>query len=136
MELARQCLGTRFAHQGRTVGGTLDCAGAVVHVYNTNAQLLGLPPYTRTDYGRMPHPKRMVAELKQHLIPIAIGQATIADVLHMAWDKDYPAQHLAIITPIGVLHGYEDVGEVVEHPFNGPWPGRVRGAYRFPGVED
>ena len=134
--MARGCIGTPYEHQGRVSNGTLDCAGTVVHIYNMNAPKLGLPPYTKTNYGRMPNPKRMVEELRAHLIPIAVGEAREADVLHFAWKLNYPAQHLAILTPTGIVHAHEGVGRVVEHPFTSEWRGRVRGAYRFPGVED
>lgn len=126
--LAEACLGTPFRHQGRVPGVGLDCVGVVIHVYNA----LGLPFYVRSDYGVSPNPRRMIAELETHLTRIPIPEARVGDVLHMAW-RNLP-QHLAILTPVGILHGYQTAGRVVEHPMDAAWRSRVRGAYRFPEV--
>lgn len=126
LELARECLGTPFRHQGRWPGIGLDCVGVVLHVWHG----LGLPRYERADYGRSPNPRRMIAELDAHLECIAPGQAGVGDVYHMAW-REQP-QHLAILTPVGLLHAYAGAGQVIEHTIDDAWRARVRGAYRFP----
>lgn len=126
--LARECLGTVFRHQGRIPGVGMDCVGVVIHCWHG----LGLPRYERADYGRNPHPARMCAELDRMLEPLSIPEADVGDVLHMAWGRQ--PQHLAVISTDGLIHAYEGAGRVVEHAFDATWRGRVRAAYRFPGV--
>lgn len=125
---ARECYGTIFRHQGRLPGVGMDCVGVVLHVWHR----IGLPPYKNANYGRSPHPSRMTGELQKMLRPVPIGEIQNGDILHMAWGK-HP-QHLALVTDVGIIHAYETIGRVVEHPLDDLWRSRVRAAYRFPEV--
>jgi NlpC/P60 family putative phage cell wall peptidase len=128
VEEARKWLGTPFRHQGRLIGKACDCAGLVSEV----GRALGLVVYEGTDYGRIPIASKMKALLDQYLVPVAVGTALDGDIYFMAW-KTRP-HHLAIKTPVGLIHAYESAGEVVEHPMDALWAGRIRCAYRYPGV--
>jgi cell wall-associated NlpC family hydrolase len=125
---ARTWTNTPFVHQGRVRGVAVDCLGVIAMV----GRALGLTDYDRTDYGRIPNPRRMRAELKAHLDEIAIAEARPGDILHMAWGRE--AMHLGIVTELGILHAYSAIPAVVEHPLDDEWRGRIRFAYRYPGV--
>lgn len=126
---ARRWLGTPYQHQGRLFGRGVDCLGLVSMV----GRALGLTDYDRLDYGRLPNPRRMREELKAHLSEISLRAAEPGDVVHMSWRSD--PMHLGILTPSGIIHAYSLVPAVVEHPLDGEWRGRMRFAYRYPGIE-
>jgi NlpC/P60 family putative phage cell wall peptidase len=125
---ARTWLGTPFVHQGRARGVAVDCLGVVAMV----GRALGLTDYDRTDYGRIPNPRRMRAELRVHLAEIPLAEARPGDVVHLAWSRQ--PMHLGILTEEGILHAYSAIPAVVEHPLDDAWRGRFRFAYRYPGV--
>lgn len=125
---ARTWLATPFVHQGRVRGLGVDCLGVVAMV----GRALGLTAYDRTDYGRIPNPRRMRAELRAHLDEIQIAAAGPGDIVHMAWTRQ--PMHLGILTELGILHAYSAIPAVVEHPLDDAWRGRIRFAYRYRGV--
>ena len=130
IELAREMLGTPFVHQGRVPGVGVDCGGVLECVWNK------LPCYPRvsvTSYGRVPHQRAMTAVLDKYFERIAIGAAGLGDVIHIAWVRNIP-QHVGILTDIGIVHAYAYAKRVVEEPLEQAWRGKVRAAYRFPGV--
>ena len=129
VEEARSWKGTPYLHQGRLKGRGVDCLGVVAMV----GRALGLTDYDRLDYGRLPNPRRMRAELKAHLVEISLRDALPGDVVHMSWGID--PMHLGILTPAGIVHAYSRIPAVVEHPVDGEWRGRMRFAYRYPGIE-
>ena len=59
---ARLAIGTPFAHQGRTVGAKLDCAGLLAHV----CQSLGKPVADQDGYSRRPSGGLLEAALDAH----------------------------------------------------------------------
>jgi len=129
--LARSCIGTPFAHQGRHPGAALDCVGLIVHVYRA----LGLAPaFAEEQYGRIPHPRRMREALGRYLGAIPLGTAGNGDVVWLAW-RDRP-QHLAILAEDGraMIHAAAQFGGCVEHCRDAFWRARERGAFRFPGA--
>ncbi len=123
---ARNWLGVRWAHQGRSRAG-VDCVGLVVRV----AHALNLSTFDTADYSRQPDPARMRALMAEHMEPVAAPQ--IGDVLLMRFEVE--PQHVAIVTDIGIIHAYAQVRRVVEHRFDSVWLGRVVGAYQFKGIE-
>lgn len=125
---ARRWLGTPYQHKGRIIGRCADCAAPIIGVVHA----CGLTYEERMDYGRVPNPRRMREELERNLIRVPIPEARDGDVLFLSW-KERP-HHLAIKTPVGMLHAYNLMREVVEHPISDEWAGRIRGVYRIPGV--
>lgn len=128
---ARTWLGTPFVHQGRAKGRAVDCLGLVACV-GSALGLTAAEHVERTDYGRIPNPRRMRAELQAHLDEIPVAFAGEGDVVHMAWTRQ--PMHLGILTDVGILHAYSAIPAVVEHPLDDAWRGRIRFAYRYPGV--
>jgi len=134
---ARTWLGTPFHHQGRLKSVGADCAGVVDGV----ARAFGFSGNVPVNYGRQPDCKAMKAVLNEHMDPIPVAEATLADVLWFAFDGD--PQHVGIITDIGILHSYSlrshlsglEAGRCVEHRLNDLWRKRIRGAWRFRGID-
>lgn len=98
------------------------------------ARVLELSDFDTTAYGRLPNGHAMRRICDSHLRSIRLDDAQPGDVLLMAWRR-YP-QHLAIVVDhpqgLGVVHGYEAAGRVVEHRLDGIWRARIRAAYAFP----
>jgi len=145
---ARTWLGTPFHHQGRLKGVGADCAGIVDGV----ARAFGFSGNVPVNYGRQPDCKAMKAVLDEHMDPIPVAEATLADVLWFAFDGD--PQHVGIITDLagasisdaapggdtpcgrfGILHSYAQAKKCVEHGMDDVWRKRIRGAWRFRGIE-
>lgn len=124
---ARKWLDTPFHHQGRLIGVGVDCAGLVVGV----AHALGLSDFDTADYSRQPDPTRMRAVLNEHMDPVAEYQP--GDVLWFAIDSE--PRHLAIMTDIGIIHAAAKLRKVAEHSLDAQWIKRIRGAWRFRGIE-
>jgi hypothetical protein len=134
--IARETLGTPYAHQRRVNGLALDCAGVPVHV----ALRLGLNFKDVTGYGRLPQPDEMRKALDSGLQRVPKSEMQIGDV---AWIRflDQP-QHFAIVGDyhlggFSLIHAYNGAGlkKVVEHRLDDQWLTRIVGIWRFPGVE-
>lgn len=128
---ARECLQTKWCHQGRLVGVGIDCVGIVVHA----ARVLGLPHTDCANYRRRPDGVTLVAHLEKNLVRIDPAAAGPGDVLCMWWVRPDLPYHLGIVTPIGMLHAYALVRKVMEHEMTDSWKERVHSAWAFPGVE-
>jgi NlpC/P60 family putative phage cell wall peptidase len=126
---ARTWLNTPFHHQGRVKSVGVDCAGVVIGV----AKALGLSDFDTVDYAKQPNANAMTKVLNEHMVRIPVNEATIGDVLHFAFDRE--PQHVGFITDIGILHAYAQVRKCIEHSFDDAWKARVRGAYRFKGID-
>lgn len=137
---ARSWVKTPFRHQGRIKGIAVDCGGLVSQV----GRAVGLTTADPLDYSPQPDPARMRELLDRYLVRIAIADMRPGDVVWIAWrpgTKDV-LQHLGILTDIGpdlgVVHAYGTNGRggtVIEHRLDVWWRGRIRAAYRFPGLE-
>ena len=126
---ARECLGTPFRHQGRRVSSGLDCAGVVIYV----AHRLGISDFDTREYGRLPHEDKLKRHLTAHMDVVPNGSWREGDVLLLAFERE--PQHLAIASDIGMIHSYSLIGRCVEHRMDDKWKARIRGAFRFRGVE-
>lgn len=126
VELARECLGTPFAHQGRLPGVALDCAGVLVHVM----QGLGLSYIDQRGYPRRPYRGLLDQALadQPHLIAIPKTDAAAGDVL-LFRIKAAP-QHIGICAGETVIHAYSATGRVVEQSFD-PWRSSLSRVYRI-----
>lgn len=110
IELARECIGTPFKHQGRKVGVGLDCAGVLVHVLNG----LGLPYHDDKGYPRRPFDGMLekILHAEPSLMAVKKTERQPGD-LWVCRIKKAP-QHLMIYTGQTVIHAYSDTGRVVE----------------------
>lgn len=136
---ARQFLGVRFAHQGRSKAG-LDCLGlllataiaADIHFSGASAMALDVPTY-----GHRPDTALLKERLDQFLEP-AVGPLMPADVVLLCVDQS--PQHLALLTDypmageLGMIHAYAPVRAVVEHRYDAHWKAATVAAYRLPEI--
>jgi hypothetical protein len=128
---ARECLGTRFRHQGRIAGRALDCAGVLVHV----ARRLNLEHADPAAYGRHPCDGQLehILDAQPALEPIALAERLPGDVAIFRVSAAEP-QHIGILTDLGVLHAHALVRKVCEHRLDDVWTQRLVRVYRFRGV--
>ena len=128
---ARRWLGVPWRHQGRSRAG-IDCAGLVVMV----ARALGISSYDYTSYGRRAHGQAFVHHFADNMDPLRVAEAEAGDVLVFA-DQAYPC-HCGFLTEkweqAHLLHAHATRRKVIEEPYIGEWPARVRFAFRFRGV--
>lgn len=127
VRVARECIGTRWHHQGRVVGVGLDCVGVLFHVAHT----LGLSEFEYGNYPRRPN-GMLEPLLEEHMDRIAVEDAGDGDVLMMRWRED--PQHVAVRTPVGIVHAHALARKCVEQPMDAIWRSRTVGAFRFRGV--
>src|SRR6516225_8754066 len=118
---ARQFLGVRFAHQGRSTAG-LDCLGLLlVTARAADISLREADPATIEvpNYGTRPDTELLQQKLQHYLIQIALADVMPADVIllniqgfpqHLAILSDYPSD-----TVRGMIHAYAVARKVVEH---------------------
>jgi cell wall-associated NlpC family hydrolase len=125
---ARGWLGVPWRHQGRTRSG-IDCVGLVVRV----ALALGVSDYDSTGYSRRAQGQAFVEHFRSNMDGVAIPVARPGDVLVFA-DQAYPC-HCGFLTEwLGhphLLHAHATRRQVIEEPYAGEWPVKVKFAFRF-----
>lgn len=125
VEQARSYLGVKWVHQGRTRAG-MDCAGLIIAV----AHELSLHYVDDIGYSRTPDGNRLRDMLNANAVRKT--DAETGDIILMRFQTE--PQHLAIKTPIGVIHSYMAVRKVVEHSIDETWSRRIVAVYSFKGV--
>ena len=126
IDLARECIGTPFGHQGRVVGLLLDCAGVLEHILRSK----NLPYIDELGYPRQPCHGMMerILDSQPSLEKIPRTQIEAACVLLMRIKHE--PQHIAIFTGHSIIHAYSDIGRVVEQSFGSNRRG-IMAAYRI-----
>jgi len=131
---ARAWLGTPFHHQASVKCVGCDCIGLIKGV-GVTLRLVDYDPASPeaqafANYSMLPNSRRMREGLATWLVPIPVADATLADILFMAWGRE--PQHVALVTDKGIIHSYSGVGKVVEHALDESWQRRIVAAYRYP----
>ena len=125
---ARTWLGVPWRHQGRSRLG-VDCAGLVVLV----GRGLSLADYDTQAYGRRPEGQGFVEHFRAAMAGITLPEAGPGDVLVFA-DAAYPC-HCGFLTVKHevphLLHAHALRRKVLEEPYAGEWPLKVKFAFRF-----
>jgi hypothetical protein len=136
VSIAREFIGARWQHQARIGGVAMDCAGLPILI----GQRLGLSIDALANYGRLPVPAEMRAELDRHLVRVAKKDMQEGDVVWLKFDVE--PQHFAVVGDyvhggFSLIHAYNGAGlnRVVEHRLDAGWMGRIVGVWRFPGVD-
>lgn len=125
---ARECIGTRFRHQGRICGRALDCAGVVVHV----VRKLGLDYEDVPAYGLVPFNGLLEKALDAQPCLERVESAQAGDILLMRFLGE--PQHLAVFTGTSIVHAYLAIGKVCEHDLDDDWRSRIIRIYRIVGI--
>lgn len=128
---AREFMGTPFHHQGRLKGVGVDCIGLLTGV----AEELGIKLVDNTKYTRNPDGKHFMEQMRKNMSEIPVDEAQIGDVIIFWFDRHtkFP-QHAGILTDIGIIHTYGDVGKVTENTLTDKWKEQMITAFQFPGV--
>lgn len=127
VEIARDCIGTPYIHQGRIKGVALDCAGIPVHI----AKTLNLEFNDSVGYPRMPFDGMLkkILDSQKCLIQVSYSELLSGDILLMRITKQ--PQHLAIFTGDTIIHASFECGKVVEQSFIKKHADATRAVYRF-----
>lgn len=130
LEEARRWLGTPFVHRGRLKGEGVDCIGLAIGV----ARALGHPVEDRLDYSRRPDPEVLRVALAAQLAEVRLDAARPGDLLRLAVNGK--ATHVAILSRLpdgrpGLIHAFAPCRRVVEHGWDGRWPGPAVDAWRL-----
>lgn len=125
-EAARQWMGVRFQHQGRTRHG-IDCVGLVVRT----AQTCGIDTGDFTDYGRDPHDGLLEFHLRR-VFGEPVTDIRAGDVA--AIDYKGAVRHVGIVAEhphgLGLIHASHFTDRVTEHRIDDRWMRRIRQVYR------
>lgn len=131
LSAARELIGTPWAHQGRTPGVGIDCAGVVLHILKLNGITYDVSGYPYEPNGEL----TLHADACLTRIPKAAFQP--ADVLVFRI-KRLP-QHVALATDKGILHsfnrGASTLSRVVETGLTDQWRAHIVAAYKFPWID-
>lgn len=131
---ARQLIGVRYRHQGRTPAA-VDCIGLVI----VTRDILGLPnPELPCDYAPLPVDDAMLEYCKAHMVEIDRSDALSGDVVCLQYKV---ARHMGILGSyphggLSLLHARSmHPRKVAETVFNEAWlqqeQCRVIGCFRF-----
>lgn len=131
VERARLYLETPFEHQGRLLGVGVDCAGLVIKV----AHDLGLSAFDIDGYSDQPDEATFRATLREQMDPILLRELQPGDVITFHFGKERHMGIVSAVEPVRLIHAWSKVGKVAEHPVDPAMWLRVRGAYRYRGVE-
>lgn len=122
--VARSYEGTPFLHQGRLPQVGLDCGGVVVCALKA----IGHPVIDAIGYGRLPAKGMLEKVVEENCDKVAISEVQDGDILVFKFIRE--PQHVAIYFDGKLIHGWQEVGKVVVHDFNGVWRRRLTGCYR------
>lgn len=132
---ARQHLGVRWRHQGRTHHG-LDCAGLVVLV----GRELGLlaPDHDVQGYSRRPDGFSFLAAFREAMDEKPLHDALPGDAVTFI-DGPYPC-HVGVMSFLNgspyFIHAYAGLGKVVEQPYSSAWRMKATHCFAFRGVAE
>ena len=127
---ARGLVGTPYKFQGRKAGVGCDCIGLVI----VTAWELGLFEFDFRNYSRNPG-SLLEHEVKQHCQPLSEVTEGALALFRIAG----MTQHCGIITHYrndwGLIHAYENVGQVREHRLINWWKDKIVGIYALPNID-
>lgn len=134
---AREFLGVRFRHQGRSRAG-LDCLGLLLLTAERAGILFEAGEAGKIDvptYSMRPDTALLQTRMRELLLPLDIAAASIADIVLLRIQN--APQHLAILSDypaggeLGMIHAYLPAGGVVEHRYDAHWRAATHSAYRL-----
>ena len=89
---------------------------------------LGLIDFDYNNYDRTPDSTMMMELIEKHCTPTDTPEE--GDLLVFRIKKN--PQHCGLMTDGGIIHAYQSVGKVVEHPLDEWWSTRIIGAFVLP----
>ena len=140
LKVAKTWIGTKFHYTGRVKinannRGGVDCIGLIIKVGEEVGAGFGgknISYYDYLTYSRYPNQGEMRRFLDKYFLKIKEKDVKVGDLVYMNFTNGL--EHIGIISKIGLIHCYVDVGMVVEHRFDEYWKSRVVGWYRYNGI--
>jgi len=133
---AREWKGTKWVHQASRKGIGCDCVGLVRGVYTA---VTGNPVDLSIDYTRTTHlhgkEEKLKNEISRFCDEVPLNQEREGDLLLFGF-LNFPAHHIGILAGKTFIHAWEDVGRVVEIPYDAVWKRLTKAVFRMPEVED
>ena len=126
---ARQWIGTRYVHQGRTRYG-VDCVGLVICVRDAVEPAPELMAEI-TNYARNPQAE-LIKRAEKYCTRLT--QPEPGCVILIKWFNDKDPSHAAICTGPTMIHSYKNAGKVVEVGYRFQWLRWTHSLWRLPGV--
>ena len=136
VKIAREWIGTPWVHQASVKGVGCDCVGMVRGIYTelTGKTVAGAMDYTRSFY-LFSGEERLKNEIGKYFMEVPMEEATSGDVLLISI-LNLPSHHIGILADDTFIHSWEDIGKVVEIPYDAAWKRLTKAVFRFPEVED
>jgi cell wall-associated NlpC family hydrolase len=114
IEKAREYVGVRFRHFGRSKSG-IDCTNLMhISLIAGSEQPDKVPPLP--PYSKRPMPRELLKEIKQYMYPIEKEEAREGDIVLMRYGGR--ALHLALFTGNTLIHAALINRKVIEHPID------------------
>lgn len=132
VDTARDCIGVRWRHQGRSLHG-LDCAGLIIYVAKQTGRIPQDSFPGPTDYGRRPDGRRIFSKAfgLSGCEEIGFVSKQAGDIL--IFNENRFACHVGILTEKEtIIHAYAPRKKVLEEMFNHHWLSRLVTIYRLP----
>lgn len=126
---ARQCIGARFRHRGRSPEIGFDCIGLLAYLMTS----LGRSIQDRNSYGRDPRKDGLRIGLEINLGQPVTDNPRAADIVLMAFAGE--PRHVGILADhpqggLSLIHAYIKARKVVEHTYSVEWVNRTMARYR------
>ena len=141
--VARTWIDTPVSHRQALKGVAVDCLHLMIET-GVEADVLDRPSADYSplyEYGRLPNPKRLIAGLEAHLLPLRKDEWGSGDVVALSWGaRDLP-MHVAIMAEFKgrptLIHAYpllriKGKPRVREMTFGADWPERACSFWRYP----
>lgn len=137
LKVAKTWIGTRFHYTGRVKinsnnKGGVDCIGLIIKVgEEIGAGFNGknISYYDYLSYSKYPNHCEMQKFLNKYFLKIDKKDVKVGDLVYMNFNDNL--EHIGIISKIGLIHCYVDVGMVVEHRIDNYWNNKIISYYRY-----
>ncbi len=137
-KIARTWIGTKFHYRARIKinkrnNGGVDCIGLILKVgeeINSTYNGKNIISFDDTNYSKFFGGFEMKKFLDKYFLKIDKGYAKSGDIAYINFKNGL--EHVAILSDIGLIHCYVEVGKVVEHFITEYWKGKIKNFYRYP----
>lgn len=138
LKASKSWINTKFHYTGRIKvnknnSGGVDCIGLIIKVgqeINSTYNGKNLIYYDYLTYSRYPNHNEMKKFLEKYFIKIDKKQAKTGDLVYINFNNGL--EHIGILSKIGIIHCYVDVGKVVEHRIDDYWNNKIIDYFRYP----
>lgn len=126
----RQHIGTRWHHQGRTPGVGLDCIGLFV----VSATELGAILQDFQQYGPIPRPEILMAQVTRHLVEVPLDERQVGDLLCFAAPESGKPSHFGVLVeraPDRMVHAFAKHRRVALEPVADQWVAALHSVWKL-----